>query len=81
MKSRKITKALVLASIVAGTFVAGCELVVDFDRTKIPVDVSEASVVDANTAETGVVITDDAEAAGDAATIHDAATDADADAS
>ncbi len=79
MKSRKITKGLVLASIVAGTFVAGCELVVDFDRTKIPVDVSEASVVDANTAETGTVITDDAgDDAGDASVITDAGSDADA---
>jgi len=83
MKSRKITKALVLASIAAGTFVAGCELVVDFDRTKIPVDLTEASVVDANVAETGVLIeagSDDAGDAGDA-DITDAATDADADAS
>ena len=80
MKSRKITKALVLASIIAGTFVAGCELVVDFDRTKIPVDVSEASVVDANTADTGVLIEAGPEDdAGDAG-ISDAATDADADA-
>ena len=84
MKSRKITKALVLASIVAGTFVAGCELVVDFDRTKIPVDVSEASVIDANTADTGTGITDDAATdagdAGDAgdASITDAGSDADA---
>jgi len=82
MKSRKTTKALVLASIAAGTFVAGCELVVDFDRTKIPVDVSEASVVDANIPETGVLIeagSDDAGDGGDGG-ITDAATDADADA-
>lgn len=84
MKTRNITKALLLATIVAGTFLAGCELIVDFDRTRIPVDVSEASVADANVAETSTPAPDasdsddDAGDAGDAGTAD--ASDADADA-
>ena len=46
MKITKITKAVVLLAI---PFAVGCELIVDFDRTKIPVEVSE----DATAPETG----------------------------
>jgi len=35
MKISKIQKGLVLLTITAGVFGAGCELIVDFDRTKI----------------------------------------------
>ena len=52
MKITKIHKGLVLVTIVAGMFAVGCELIVDFDRTKIPVETSEASVPDVNVPET-----------------------------
>ena len=52
MKSSKIQKRLVLVTLVAGVFAAGCELIVDFDRTRIPVDVAEASVTDSAVQET-----------------------------
>jgi hypothetical protein len=38
MKTIKVQKALILVSIAAGVLAAGCELIVDFDRTKIPVE-------------------------------------------
>jgi hypothetical protein len=37
MKTRKLTHALLLFSLTCGAFGLGCELIVDFDRTKIPV--------------------------------------------
>ncbi|MBX3222574.1 MAG: hypothetical protein KF795_18795 [Labilithrix sp.] len=80
MKISKIQKGLVLLSIVAATLVAGCELIVDFDRTKIPAETNEASVPDANVADTGPVeevdASDDADAGepeGDASDEADAA--------
>lgn len=83
MKTRNITKALLLATIVTGTFLAGCELIVDFDRTRIPVDVNEASVTDANVAETSTPEADASDDdAGDAGNVDAGdAGDADADAS
>ncbi len=41
MKVSKIRKAIVLI-VAASTFALGCELIVDFDRTKIPVETIEA---------------------------------------
>jgi hypothetical protein len=52
MKISKIQKGLVLLTITAGVFAAGCELIVDFDRTKIPVEVNEASIPDVNVPDT-----------------------------
>jgi hypothetical protein len=52
MKISKIQKGLVLTTITTGVFLAGCELIVDFDRTKIPVEISEAAPGDANVQET-----------------------------
>lgn len=78
MKISKIQKGLVLLTITAGVFGAGCELIVDFDRTKIQPEVSEASVPDANApaAEAGT-----GDAGADAAETQDASDDAaDADA-
>jgi hypothetical protein len=46
MQIRKITKALVLVIASSGAFALGCELIVDFDRTKIPVE--DASVPDSS---------------------------------
>jgi hypothetical protein len=51
MKISQIKKGLILVTIVSGTLAVGCELIVDFDRTKIPVETTEASVPDATTPE------------------------------
>ena len=79
MKISKIKKGLVLVGILSGMLVAGCELIVDFDRTRIPVGTADVNVPDA----TPPVPTTDAsptDAGSDAST--DAAADAsDADAS
>ena len=64
MKITKIQKGLILTTIAAGVLAAGCELIVDFDRTRIPVEVAEASVPDANVPDTSTTV--------------DAAADADA---
>ncbi len=82
MKIRHIKKGLVLLTIASGMFAVGCELIVDFDRTKIPVDVNEASVPDSSTTNDGATNDAGNEAAADAdATTADAdATVADADA-
>lgn len=73
MKSTKIQKGLLLASIACGVLAVGCELIVDFDRTRIPSELAEASVPDANLAEASVPARDGGDA-GDAST--DASTDA-----
>ena len=52
MKISKIQKGLVVLTVIAGMFAAGCELIVDFDRTKIPVEVSETGTPDVNVPET-----------------------------
>jgi len=45
MKTIKLQKALLLVSLGAGLLAAGCELVVDFDRTKIPVDIADSGIL------------------------------------
>ena len=74
MKITKIQKGLITITIAAGVFAAGCELIVDFDRTRIPVETVEAAA-DANVSETGA--TTEAGADADAGEVTDAA-DADA---
>ncbi len=49
MTLTKIKKGLVLVTI---ALAVGCELIVDFDRTKIPVEVTEASIPDSAVSET-----------------------------
>lgn len=78
MKINKIQKGLVLASIAAGVLAAGCELVVDFDRTRIPVEVAEASIPDANVSDSPAPVEAGNE---DAGTDADASDLGDADAS
>jgi hypothetical protein len=56
MKIRKITSALVLVTAVSGAFALGCELIVDFDRTKIPVE--DAGVTTDASFEAGFTPTD-----------------------
>lgn len=73
MKITKIKKGLVLVTLASGALAIGCELIVDFDRTKIPVETTEASVPDSSVAETGTQPTPEAGADADAATSVDAA--------
>ncbi len=79
MKASSIRKG-VLFVVVAATFGLGCELIVDFDRTKIPVEGNDAAIVtDASVdapIDTAIVVTDAADAAESSAT--DSATAADA---
>jgi hypothetical protein len=42
MKIRKIRKGIILV-VTAGVLGLGCELIVDFDRTKIPVEGSDSA--------------------------------------
>jgi hypothetical protein len=44
MKVSSIRKGVVFV-VMAGTFALGCELIVDFDRTKIPVEGNDSSVI------------------------------------
>lgn len=77
--TKKITKLLVLVGI--GAMMAlGCELIVDFDRTKIPVEASETGPGDSSTAETSTDATTgtDAADAADAADASDASDASDA---
>ena len=76
MKLSSIRKG-VLFVFVGATFGLGCELIVDFDRTKIPVEGNDAAIVtgdasiDASAPDTSM--TDAAEAS-----VQDAGTEADA---
>lgn len=47
MTITKIQKGLVFTIISLGVFAAGCELIVDFDRTRIPIEVPETGASDA----------------------------------
>lgn len=70
MQHAKITRPLVLLALLAVAALAGCELIVDFDRSTIPVE--DAGVPDATTppppVDSGV---DAADAAGDGAVTDD----------
>lgn len=82
MKISKIQKGLALLTITAGVFAVGCELIVDFDRTKIPPEISEASLPDVFIPETSAPDAGaDTGADADAGKAQDASgSDADADA-
>jgi hypothetical protein len=84
MKASSIRKG-VLFVVVSATFGLGCELIVDFDRTKIPVEGNDAAIVsdgsidapfDASGIETGPDATDAADAAD--TSVADAGNEADA---
>ncbi|MDB4945460.1 MAG: hypothetical protein JWP97_4994 [Labilithrix sp.] len=85
MSSRNIRKGIVLV-FAAGWLGLGCELIVDFDRTKIPVDATDASIneggdldaADVFVPDTSVVDAADGSDASDAGGDADAADDADA---
>jgi hypothetical protein len=80
MKITKITKGLVLLAIASGALAAGCELIVDFDRTRIPIEGGDATFPDGSVpgAQDSGPTTDASDAgndASDAAPISDAAAD------
>lgn len=49
----RLARGLVLVTLVCGMFGVGCELIVDFDRTRIPFEGVEASSGDATLVDTG----------------------------
>lgn len=90
MTINKIQKGLVLTIISFGLFAAGCELIVDFDRTRIEGELPEASANDASSdgststdaamdaaedASDGATESDASDAGDDASDASDAATD------
>ena len=78
MKTIKVQKVLILVSLVAGVLAAGCELIVDFDRTKIQTEVPDTgSLVEAGSLGDGEA---PAEAGGDDGGL-DGSDETDADAS
>lgn len=84
---RSLKKVVLLATF-ASSFALGCELIVDFDRTRIPVEGGDATTADTGTptadtgtSDTGTSTDAAAEAASDAGTAADADAEADADAS
>jgi hypothetical protein len=85
MKQSTIKKAVALATL-SSAFVLGCELIVDFDRTRIPVEGSDASTADvvappATDAGGTTDASDDGAAPGDAGDAGSSDASADADAS
>jgi len=85
MKLSSIRKG-VLFVVATATFGLGCELIVDFDRTKIPVEVNDGAIVtdasldapiDTSVEETGPDAADAADAA-ETSVVQDAGTEADA---
>lgn len=78
--SNSIQKGLFLITIASAT-VLGCELIVDFDRTRIPVEQTEAGPVDSSVVDTGTDTGVDASLtdAADAADAEDAADAPDGD--
>lgn len=82
MKRTTIKHAVVLATL-SSAFALGCELIVDFDRTRIPVEGTDATTADVVTPPaTDAAPTTDAASASDAgdAAPADASSDAEADA-
>lgn len=71
MKISAIQRGLVLFAITAGVLGVGCELIVDFDRTKIPAEGADGSTVDAT-----VPLPTNVEDAGSDAEAEDASVDA-----
>lgn len=74
MKVSKIRKAVLLV-IASGAFALGCELIVDFDRTKIPVEGSDSATVTPEASTDGSSV-DSSQP--DTSTVTDAGDEADA---
>ena len=82
----KLHKALILVTLTCGAMAAGCELIVDFDRTKIPVEAVDSGLLDAAALNDGAIIspadgggTSDADAGNNQQPTDSGANDADAD--
>lgn len=86
MKTRTLKRSLVLVTLAAGTLAIGCELIVDFDRSKIPVELPDGPVVDAAGGDDAIAPIDEAGVDAEApeedaeAPEEDAGADAEADA-
>jgi len=84
MKLRKIRNRIVLVAAV-GTLALGCELIVDFDRTKIPVEGTDGATSDSSvdasidTFQPDTSVADAADAGDGSADAADAADAADGD--
>jgi len=79
MTTIKLRKVLFLATIAAGMLAAGCELIVDFDRTTIPVaEVDSGIALDAAGLNDGSQSTGDADTS-ETSTPVEAGPDADTD--
>lgn len=85
-KTKWNVKKAVLLAAATSTFVLGCELIVDFDRTRIPVEGGDATTadvvqpaVDGEAPDTSTPTTDAGDA-GDAGSTSSDASDAEADA-
>lgn len=79
MKTIKVQKALILVSIATGVLAGGCELIVDFDRTKIPVEtVDSGGLIDAASLGDGATPAEDSgnDAGVDSSSTNDAGEDA-----
>jgi hypothetical protein len=72
MKISKITQGLVLLAVSSSALALGCELIVDFDRTRIPIEAGDATFPDGSPPST-----QDAAPATDAAADATDASDAD----
>ena len=78
MKVSRLRKGLLFA-IAASTLALGCELIVDFDRTKIPVDSTDGSVPTSDGSIDATLDTNQPDTStADAADTSDAASEADA---
>jgi len=82
MKVSSIRKGVVFA-VAAGALGLGCELIVDFDRTKIPVEGSDAALVADSSIDASFDVTQPDTSTVDAAdaaetSVSDAASEADA---
>lgn len=82
MKVSNIRKG-VLFAVVAGALGLGCELIVDFDRTKIPVEGSDAAVAADSSIDASFDVTQPDTSTADAAdaadtSVSDAGNEADA---
>jgi hypothetical protein len=79
MKTTRIQKGFVLLAVASAMSTAACELIVDFDRTRIPVEVSEASIPDGSFSDVSVPGEGGSDASADAdATTADASDASDA---
>jgi hypothetical protein len=76
MSHTKIKKGLLLLTLASGALAVACELAVDFDRTRIPVEALDAAIPDSAIAETSVPVDGASDAEVDAADAGESDADA-----